>query len=92
MALLSVRFNIRSRKLSNVVSHWMGDPKQNYYLKLLRALEGTLSCWSRLHLQSSAPTNLQWARVMGYGPFLFGVIHKEGLCPISGDINRLIMT
>jgi hypothetical protein len=25
-----------------------------YYLELLRALEGTLSRWSRLHLQSSA--------------------------------------
>jgi hypothetical protein len=28
-----------------------------YYLKLLRASEGTLSRWSRLHLQSLAPTN-----------------------------------
>jgi hypothetical protein len=27
-----------------------------YYLELLRALEGTLSRWSRLHLQSFAPT------------------------------------
>jgi hypothetical protein len=27
-----------------------------YYLKLLRASEGTLSCWSRLHLQSITPT------------------------------------
>jgi hypothetical protein len=26
------------------------------YLELLRASEGTLSCWSRLHLQSLAPT------------------------------------
>jgi hypothetical protein len=25
-----------------------------YYLELLRASEGTLSCWSRLHLQSLA--------------------------------------
>jgi hypothetical protein len=29
---------------------------QTYYLELLRALEGTLSRWSRLHLQSSALT------------------------------------
>jgi hypothetical protein len=28
-----------------------------YYLELLRASEGTLSRWSRLHLQSLAPTN-----------------------------------
>jgi hypothetical protein len=27
----------------------------------------------------------------GYGPFSLCVIHKEGLCPSSGDINRLIM-
>jgi hypothetical protein len=26
------------------------------YLELLRASEGTLSCWTRLHLQSLAPT------------------------------------
>jgi hypothetical protein len=27
-----------------------------YYLELIRALKGTLSRWSRLHLQSLAPT------------------------------------
>jgi hypothetical protein len=30
--------------------------------------------------------------VVGYGPFSLWVIHKEGLCPSSGDINRLMMT
>jgi hypothetical protein len=25
--------------------------------------------------------------MMGYGPFSFCVIHKEGLCPSSGEIN-----
>jgi hypothetical protein len=29
--------------------------------------------------------------VVGYGPFSLSVIHKEGLCPSSGDINRLMM-
>jgi hypothetical protein len=29
-----------------------------YYLERLRASEGTLSRWSRLHLQSLAPTPL----------------------------------
>jgi hypothetical protein len=58
---------------------------------LLRASEGTLSRWSRLHLQSLAPTNPHWARVVGHGPFSLWVIHKEGLCPSSGDINRLMM-
>jgi hypothetical protein len=28
--------------------------------------------------------------VVGYGLFLC-VIHKEGLCPSSGDINRMMM-
>jgi hypothetical protein len=28
---------------------------------------------------------------MDYGLFFFCIIHKEGLCPISGDINRLMM-
>jgi hypothetical protein len=29
--------------------------------------------------------------VVGYGPFSLWVIHKEALCPSSGDINRLMM-
>jgi hypothetical protein len=29
--------------------------------------------------------------VVGDGPFSLYVIHKEGLCPSSGDINRLTM-
>jgi hypothetical protein len=29
--------------------------------------------------------------MVGYGPFFLYVIHKEGLCPSSGDINRLMM-
>jgi hypothetical protein len=36
-------------------------------------------------------TNPHWARVVGYGPFSLCVIHKEGLCPSSGDLNRLMM-
>jgi hypothetical protein len=53
-----------------------GQPKI-YYLELLRASEGTLSCcWSRLHL---------------HGPFSLCVIHKESLCPSSGDFIRLMM-
>jgi hypothetical protein len=53
------RFGVRSRKLSNVGQSLDGRPKM-YYLELLRASEGTLvplSRWSRLHLQSLAPTN-----------------------------------
>jgi hypothetical protein len=29
--------------------------------------------------------------VVGYYTFSLCVIHKEGLCPSSGDINRLMM-
>jgi hypothetical protein len=29
--------------------------------------------------------------MVGYGPFSLCVIHKEGLCPSSEDINRLMM-
>jgi hypothetical protein len=37
-------------------------------------------------LRSLEPT----AHVVGYGPFSLSVIHKEGLCPSSGDLNRLM--
>jgi hypothetical protein len=83
-----VRFGERSPKLSNVGRSLDGWPR--IYLELLRALEGTLSRWFRLYLQSLA-TNPHWARVVGYGPFSVCVIHKEGLYPSSGDINRLMM-
>jgi hypothetical protein len=86
----SVRFGVRSRKLRNVGRSLNGYPKMSY-LELLRASEGTLSHWSRLHLQSLAPSKPHWARVVGYGPFSLCIIHKEGLCPRSGDINGLMM-
>jgi hypothetical protein len=57
----------------------------------IRASEGTISRWTRLHLQSLAPTNPHWARVVGYGLLSLCVIHKECLCPSSADINRLMM-
>jgi hypothetical protein len=42
-------------------------------------------------LQSLAPTNSHWARVVGYCLFSLWVIHKEGLGPNSEDIDRLMM-
>jgi hypothetical protein len=36
-------------------------------------------------------TNPHWAHVVDYLPFSLWVIHKEGLCLSSGDINMLIM-
>jgi hypothetical protein len=79
-----------SARLSNVGQLLDGWPKI-YYLELLHASEAPLTRWSLLHLQSLALTYLHWARVVGYGPFSLCVIHKEGLCPSSGDINRLMM-
>jgi hypothetical protein len=58
-----------------------------YYLELLRPSEGTLSRWSWLHLQSLAPTNPHWARVVGYGPFSLGVQSIEKACaPAVGTL------
>jgi hypothetical protein len=87
MARRSVRFGVRSRKLINVGQSLDGWPII-YYLELLCASEGTLSRGSRLHLQSLAPTNPHWARVVGYGPFSLRVIHKASA---NGDVNRLMM-
>jgi hypothetical protein len=58
---------------------------------VLCALEGTLRRWSRLHLQSLAPTNTHWACMVSYGQFCLCETHKEGLCHSSGDINKLMM-
>jgi hypothetical protein len=49
-----------------------------YYSKLLRVSEDTLSRWSRIHLQSLAPTNPNWSREVGYGTFFLFVIYNEG--------------
>jgi hypothetical protein len=46
---------------------------------------------SKWQTNRKPPTNPYWALVVGYGPFSLCVIHKEGLCPSSGDINRLKM-
>jgi hypothetical protein len=70
--------------------YWWIWPKI-YCLELLRTSESTLSHWSWLHFQPLAPTNPHWTHLVGYGPFSLCVIHKEGLCPSSGDINRLKM-
>jgi hypothetical protein len=89
MAPPSVRFAI-VRKLSNIGQALDGYQKI-YYLELLRASKGSLSCCSRLHLQSIAPTNPHKSRVVGYGPFSLCAIHKESLCPSNGDMNSLMM-
>jgi hypothetical protein len=81
--------SVRLQKLSNFGRSLDGWPKI-YYLELLRTSKGTLSRWSQQHLQSLAPTNPHWARVVGYFPFSLCVIHKDGLYPSGGDIKRLL--
>jgi hypothetical protein len=53
------------RQVNQTLDGWL----KMYYVEPLRASKGTLSRWPRLHLQSLAPTNPHWARVVGYGPF-----------------------
>jgi hypothetical protein len=60
-----------------VRGHWNVKYRFDAMRVTLRASDGTLSP-PRLHLQSLAPTNPHWARVVGYGSFSFCVIHKEG--------------
>jgi hypothetical protein len=88
MATRLVRSACDPESKAMLVGHRMGD--QKFIISSLCALEGTLSRWSRLHLQTLASINPHWARVVGFGPFSLCVIHKEDLCPSSGDINRLI--
>jgi hypothetical protein len=84
MAPRLVRFGVRSQKLSNV--GWV--TKKIYYLELLRVLEGTLSRWSRLHLQSLAhrrnpPTRTGPERwVMARSPFEKSI--KKACAPAVG--------
>jgi hypothetical protein len=78
---------VRSRKLSNVRRVWSSDGSPiMFYI----ATEITLSRWSWMHMQL-VPTNQHWARMLGYSPFSLYVIHKEGLCPSSIDMNKLMM-
>jgi hypothetical protein len=44
--------------------------------------------WNRLSHQSALGLR---GELVNYGPFSLWVIHTEGLCPSSGDINRLMM-
>jgi hypothetical protein len=79
-----MRFGVRSWKLSNVRQSLDWWPNM-CYVELLRASEGTLSRWSRVHLQSLAPTNPHWACVVGYGPFSLCVILRKACAPAVGS-------
>jgi hypothetical protein len=47
--------------------------EKKLFFELLPVSEGKISRWSQVYLQSLAPTNPRWARVVGYGygPFSF---------------------
>jgi hypothetical protein len=63
-----------------------------YYLELLHASEGTLFLATVSKCRFTVVSPHQSALdPRGYGPFSLCVIHKEGLCPCSGDINKLMM-
>jgi hypothetical protein len=75
------------RAIAEVKQHLSLIGPKIYYLEVLRTSKGTLSRWSRLHLQSLATTNPHWARVVDYGPFSLRVIHKEGCAPAAGTLT-----
>jgi hypothetical protein len=80
MAPRSVRFGVRSRKLSSNVGQSLDGRPKIYYYELHSTSEGTLSRWSRLYLQSLVP-----ARVVVYGPFSLCVIISKACAPSSSS-------
>jgi hypothetical protein len=62
------RVQCARRAIAAVKQRWsvIGGCPKIYYLELLRASEGMLSCWSRLHLKSLAPNSPHWVRAVGY--------------------------
>jgi hypothetical protein len=88
LAVSALRSLIAEVKQRGSVIGWV---TKNLLSRTPSCFGGTLSRRCQSHLQSLAPTNPHWARVVCYGPFPLCVVHKEGLCPSSGDINRLMM-
>jgi hypothetical protein len=62
-------------------------------LLIERNYVGAFNIYMAIHLllQLLASTNRHCACMVSYGPFSLCVIHKEGLCPNSGGINRLMI-
>ncbi|RVE44345.1 hypothetical protein evm_011007 [Chilo suppressalis] len=63
------------------LSQWsvIGWVTKNFYLEFLRASEGTLSRWPWLHLQSLAPANPPWARVVGKRRVMAHGVRADGV-------------
>jgi hypothetical protein len=77
------------RAIEKDKQHWsvIGWVTKNLLTRARPCFGSTLSRWSRQYLQSLAPTNRHWARVVGCGPFSLCVIHKERRPPA---VRRLI--
>jgi hypothetical protein len=72
-------------KLSGVGQSLDGWPKI-YYQELLRVSDGTLSRWSRLHLQSLAPINPYWGPHGGLWPVLLICIIRKACAAAMGTL------
>jgi hypothetical protein len=81
------------RAIAKVKQHWsvIGWVTKNLLSRTPPCFGTRIKPLDRLQLQSLAPINPHWTRVVGYGPFSLCVIHKEGLCPSSRGINGLMM-
>jgi hypothetical protein len=77
-----------------MVGHRMSDQKYIISTEL-----EIIYFWFRRHVKLLVPVIFQivithqfsLTRVVGYGTFSLWVIHKEGLCPSSGDIAKLMI-
>jgi hypothetical protein len=83
------------RAIAVVKQLWLLMRSKICYLDLLRTSEGKLSRCGLVpaafvvfstHQAALGPRGGLWLWLV-----LISVIHKEGLCPSSGDINRLVM-
>jgi hypothetical protein len=87
----SVRFAVRSRKLSKrclTCQSVIGWVTKNLLFRAPPCFGRHVKPWVPAAFTVVSIHNPHWARLVGYGPFFLCVIHKEGLCSSSGDINR----
>jgi hypothetical protein len=82
--LVGVRDTLPNGFLSSFFNRYRGSRGRSISIYIIYMVEKHFST-------SIVPNNPHWARVVGYGPFSLCIIHKEGLCPNSGDINMLMM-
>jgi hypothetical protein len=79
-----LRFFIEMIRFNNIMKAYL-----HRWSPFYQSLNSYLSLITFNYHPFNLPTNPQWARVARQ--LSLCVIHKEGLCPSSGDINRLMM-